>query len=63
LPITDWYYTPAFELNERTQKGGAPPQINNILVNGTHVNANGGGKYAKINVVKVCYTFRDIEIN
>jgi FtsP/CotA-like multicopper oxidase with cupredoxin domain len=64
LPITDWYYTPAFELNDKAQRGGPPPNVNNILVNGTHVNAiNGDGKYAKMTVVKVCYTIRNIENN
>jgi len=53
LPITDWYYTPAFTLNEVAQHSTrGPPVPNNILVNGTHVNRNGGGSYAKINVVK-----------
>jgi FtsP/CotA-like multicopper oxidase with cupredoxin domain len=56
LPITDWYYTPALTLNENAQRGGPPP-IDNILVNGTHINANKGGKYAKMTVVKVCCTF------
>lgn len=54
LPITDWYYTPVFTLNEVAQHSlGGPPIPDNILVNGTHVNKNGGGSYAKINVVKV----------
>ncbi|CAO2650779.1 Nn.00g020710.m01.CDS01 [Neocucurbitaria sp. VM-36] len=53
LPITDWYYTPAFTLNEIAQHSLAgPPVPDNILVNGTHVNKNGGGSYAKMNVVK-----------
>jgi hypothetical protein len=46
------YYTPAFTLNEVAQHSG-PPKPDNLLVNGTHVNANGGGSYAKMNVVKV----------
>ena len=54
LPITDWYYVPAFTLNEvaqHSQRG--PPSPDNILVNGTHINAaNDNGKYARINVVK-----------
>ncbi|KAF2032587.1 hypothetical protein EK21DRAFT_60852 [Setomelanomma holmii] len=53
LPLTDWYYTPAFTLNEVAQHSlTGPPLPDNILVNGTHVNANGGGSYAKMNVVK-----------
>jgi FtsP/CotA-like multicopper oxidase with cupredoxin domain len=55
LPLTDWYYTPAFTLNEVSQHFG-PPKPDNMLVNGTHVNANGGGSYAKMNVVKVWLT-------
>jgi FtsP/CotA-like multicopper oxidase with cupredoxin domain len=53
LPITDYYYTPAFTLNEVAQHSATgPPLPQNILVNGTHVNANGGGKYAKMTVTK-----------
>ncbi|KAH7080372.1 Cupredoxin [Paraphoma chrysanthemicola] len=53
LPLTDWYYTPAFTLNEVAQHSlTGPPLPDNILVNGTHVNRNGGGSYAKMNVVK-----------
>jgi FtsP/CotA-like multicopper oxidase with cupredoxin domain len=53
LPITDWYYTPAFTLNEVAQDQGFPPKPKNILVNGTHINAvNDNGQYARINVVK-----------
>lgn len=53
LPLTDWYYTPAFTLNEVAQHSvRGPPVPDNLLVNGTHVNANGGGNYAKLNVVK-----------
>ncbi|KAL6703270.1 laccase, multicopper oxidase, benzenediol:oxygen oxidorectuctase [Coniothyrium glycines] len=53
LPLTDWYYTPVFTLNEMAQHStrGAPI-ADNILVNGTHVNAAGGGSYAKMTVVK-----------
>jgi FtsP/CotA-like multicopper oxidase with cupredoxin domain len=54
LPLSDWFYTPAFTLSEVAQhSGGPPPSPDNVLVNGTHINKNGGGKYAKINVVKV----------
>jgi FtsP/CotA-like multicopper oxidase with cupredoxin domain len=53
LPITDWYYKPLFELNEQAQHSTTgPPPANNLLVNGSHVNANGGGNYTKINVTK-----------
>jgi FtsP/CotA-like multicopper oxidase with cupredoxin domain len=52
LPLTDWYYTPAFTLNEQAQHGTLPVP-NNILVNGTHVDGNGNGRYAKMTVEKV----------
>lgn len=53
LPITDYYHTPAFTLNEVAQHSATgPPTPNNILVNGTHVSATGGGRYAKMTVTK-----------
>ncbi|KAF2791621.1 multicopper oxidase [Melanomma pulvis-pyrius CBS 109.77] len=53
LPLSDWYYKPGFELNEQAQHSQTgPPEPDNLLVNGTHINANGGGKYFKMNVVK-----------
>ncbi|KAL5116583.1 laccase, multicopper oxidase, benzenediol:oxygen oxidorectuctase [Pleosporales sp. CAS-2024a] len=52
LPLTDWYYTPAFTLNEVAQHGGLPPKPDNILVNGTHVSGPGQGKYAKMKVTQ-----------
>lgn len=52
LPLTDYYYTEAFTLNEVAQHAQrGPPSPNNILVNGTHVSAS-GGKYAKMTVTK-----------
>jgi FtsP/CotA-like multicopper oxidase with cupredoxin domain len=58
LPLTDWYYQPAFELNEQAQHSQTgPPEPDNILVNGTHKNANGGGSYFKMTVTKVCNAF------
>lgn len=56
LPLTDWYYTSAFTLNEVAQNQGRPPTPDNLLVNGTHKNAAGGGTYAKMSVVKVWIT-------
>lgn len=53
LPITDWYYEPAFMLNERAQHSlVGPPNASNILVNGTMKNANGGGSYFKMTATK-----------
>lgn len=43
--LTDWYYITAFQAGIRAAAGGAPPQGNNILVNGKNKNANGGGAY------------------
>ncbi|KAF2196616.1 hypothetical protein GQ43DRAFT_382858 [Delitschia confertaspora ATCC 74209] len=43
--LTDWYYITAFQAGARAALGGAPPQGNNILVNGKNKNANGGGSY------------------
>lgn len=55
LPITDWFYTPVFTLNEVAQHSlTGPPAADNILVNGTHKNPNGGGSYAKMTVKSVC---------
>lgn len=53
LPITDLFYESAFSLNYKAQRSTTgPPTPDNILVNGTHVNANGGGSYFKIKVTK-----------
>ncbi|KAF2131518.1 multicopper oxidase [Dothidotthia symphoricarpi CBS 119687] len=53
LPITDWYYPPVFTLNEVAQHSvRGPPPADNLLVNGTHINRNGGGNYAKMTVTK-----------
>jgi FtsP/CotA-like multicopper oxidase with cupredoxin domain len=53
LPITDFFYLPAFELNERAQHSlVGPPVPDNILVNGTMKNANGGGNYFNMTVTK-----------
>jgi len=54
LPLSEWYYKPGFELSEQAQfSQRGPPKPDNILVNGTHVNANGGGSYFKMKVKKV----------
>lgn len=52
LPLTDYYYTSAFTLNEEAQHSTrGPPSPDNILVNGTHVSKSGGA-YAKMTVTK-----------
>lgn len=57
MPVSDWYYTPAFTIGEQTtqalQHGGPGPSPDNILINGTNKNTvNGGGKYAMTTVTK-----------
>ena len=48
FPITDWYYGAADEIQHALIPGGAPPPSDNVLFNGLHVNANGGGQYARV---------------
>ncbi|KAK3367792.1 laccase [Podospora didyma] len=49
FPITDWYYTPADVIQHSLiPTGGPPPDSDNILFNGKHVNANGGGSYQRV---------------
>ncbi|MCJ1426817.1 hypothetical protein MMC29_004720 [Sticta canariensis] len=58
--VTDWFYQSAFvesiaALNNLQQPVGpaqAPPVGDNILINGTNKNANGGGAYGKVSIVK-----------
>jgi FtsP/CotA-like multicopper oxidase with cupredoxin domain len=54
LPLSDYYYTPAFEVNEQAQHDAqGAPTPDNIVVNGTHVNQkNNNGKYARISIKK-----------
>jgi FtsP/CotA-like multicopper oxidase with cupredoxin domain len=52
-PITDWYSsTTVFEFNQRAnislQQGRGPPPGENILINGTSQNAQGGGQYDQV---------------
>ncbi|RMD40677.1 hypothetical protein DV735_g4428, partial [Chaetothyriales sp. CBS 134920] len=57
-PITDWYYTPAFELGPLIQHGvypNGPPPGDNILINGTNVNtvnSDDPGEYSRVKVQK-----------
>jgi FtsP/CotA-like multicopper oxidase with cupredoxin domain len=54
VPLSDWYYKPAFELNEQAQMSTrGPPEPDNILVNGKHKSASGTGEYYKMTVKKV----------
>lgn len=49
--ISDWYYITAFQAGARAFNGGlggAPPTGDNILINGTNKNAQGGGSYNNV---------------
>ncbi|KAL9090642.1 MAG: hypothetical protein Q9159_001889 [Coniocarpon cinnabarinum] len=51
MPVTDWYYTPAFTVsrlyNTSLQAGSAAPEADTILINGT--NGLNGGSYNVVN--------------
>ncbi|KKZ61340.1 hypothetical protein EMCG_04059 [[Emmonsia] crescens] len=48
MPIQDWYYRTAWQ----NSLIGIPPVADNGLINGTMVNANGGGKYHENTIKK-----------
>jgi FtsP/CotA-like multicopper oxidase with cupredoxin domain len=49
FPISDWYYGAADEMQHALiPPPGAAPPSDNVLFNGTHVNANGGGSYYRV---------------
>ncbi|KAF2860097.1 multicopper oxidase [Piedraia hortae CBS 480.64] len=52
--INDWFYHGPFVANllasANFQKPGPPPPGDNILINGTNKNANGGGKYGQVTI-------------
>ncbi|PKS09340.1 hypothetical protein jhhlp_003954 [Lomentospora prolificans] len=49
FPINDWYYGDAEEIGRGLiPPPGAAPAADNVLFNGTHVNAQGGGEYARV---------------
>lgn len=49
FPINDWYYGDAEELARGLiPPPGAAPAADNVLFNGSHVNANGGGQYSRV---------------
>jgi len=56
FPIADWYYKSIFEINleakANLQRGAPPPPPDNLLLNGTNKNINGGGEYTRIQVQK-----------
>ncbi|KAK6433718.1 laccase, multicopper oxidase, benzenediol:oxygen oxidorectuctase, partial [Oleoguttula sp. CCFEE 5521] len=51
-----WYYQTAYQINAITLQNLAnqapPPSADNILINGTNKNANGGGSYSQVKVTK-----------
>lgn len=49
FPITDWYYGDADSLQRSLIPWpGAAPLSDNVLFNGSHVNAQGGGEYYRV---------------
>ncbi|KAF2108380.1 laccase precursor [Lophiotrema nucula] len=49
--LQDWYYITAFQAGARAFNfglGGAPPTGDNILINGTNKNPQGGGAYNRV---------------
>ncbi|KAK4503238.1 hypothetical protein PRZ48_006666 [Zasmidium cellare] len=54
--LSDWYYATAYQVAARTlnnlQSKNGPPAADNILINGTNKNAQGGGKYNYVSVTK-----------
>lgn len=54
--MNEWYYQTAFQINalasDDLQQGGPPPNADNILINGTNKNANGGGTYNQVSITK-----------
>ncbi|KAH7115251.1 laccase precursor [Dendryphion nanum] len=49
--ITDWYYITAFQAGARAfnhGRGGPPPTGDNIVINGTNKNRDGGGSYNRV---------------
>jgi FtsP/CotA-like multicopper oxidase with cupredoxin domain len=55
-PVTDWYYTTADQLavaaEAATKLGAPPPAADTILINGTNMNSEGGGKYSYVRLTK-----------
>lgn len=56
LPVTDWFYKTAFQINYITnvnlQHASPPPPGDNILINGTNKDASGHGKYFETTITK-----------
>lgn len=52
FPVTDWYYTSATDVGIAQMVVGIPWKADTGLINGTMVNSNGGGAYAKTTLEK-----------
>lgn len=54
MPLTDWFYPSAFATLSQLSVGAirGPPQGDNILINGSNVNAAGGGAYHRNTITK-----------
>ncbi|KAF2720149.1 multicopper oxidase [Polychaeton citri CBS 116435] len=52
--LTEWYYSTAWQMQARAlqnlQKRAPPPPGDNVLINGTNKNANGGGQYNQVSI-------------
>ena len=52
-PLNEWYYQTTYQIEDITdnnlQTEGRPPPADNMLINGTNKNAEGGGKYSQVN--------------
>ncbi|KAJ9654059.1 laccase, multicopper oxidase, benzenediol:oxygen oxidorectuctase [Neophaeococcomyces mojaviensis] len=54
MPVTDWYYSSAFGIVSQLSVGAirGPPPADNVLINGTNVNATSGGAYHRNTIQK-----------
>lgn len=54
MPLSDWFYEPAFTAIWKLSRGltRGPPKADNILINGTNVNAAGGGAYHRTTITR-----------
>ncbi|KAF1983858.1 multicopper oxidase [Aulographum hederae CBS 113979] len=50
LPLTDWFYMPAFEQLPIVSHAAGPPTADTMLINGSMV-SNNGGKYSKTTLI------------
>ncbi|EMC98300.1 hypothetical protein BAUCODRAFT_42685, partial [Baudoinia panamericana UAMH 10762] len=54
--LNEWYYKTAYQMeaivSNNLQVGRPPPNADNILINGTNKNANGGGTYNQVFIKK-----------